>query len=347
MDSNRLYFMDALRGLGIILVVYFHIFAYYLHETTVLNEFFLLWRMPLFFFISGFFSFSLGYDIEKFRKRTSNRLKKQLYPTLIVCVLYTVTLAFLFPENGIKETVLHTIYDPAKRGYWFTYALVQVFILFAVLLYVLDRYNASKQKKGMVFLLIIALSILMIPFSQYGKESTSKILRLFWNIMSIEKTLPLIPFFFLGSLCNLYQHQFLKITGKPLFCCIMALMVALSISCFGLSTEVFFTRFVALACVVSFFVILKDYLNPQSVVGRYLVRLGKNTLPIYLFHFFVLLLCAAFFSELCITLNDIISNPIIEILVVTILSLIIIEVVMIVDRWISQISFLHKIIYSY
>lgn len=339
--------MDALRGLGIILVVYYHIFAYYLHETTVINEFFLLWRMPLFFFISGFFSFSLGYDIEKFRKRTGNRLMKQLYPTLIVCVLYTFTLVLLYPENGIKETVLHTIYDPAKRGYWFTYALVQVFILFAVLLYVLDRYNASRQKKGVVFLLIIALSILMIPFSQYGSESTFKITRLFWNIMSVEKTLPLIPFFFLGSLCNLYQHQFLKITGSPLFCCLMALMVALSIFIFGLRTEVFLTRFAALACVVSFFMLLKDYLGLQSVVGRYLVRLGRNTLPIYLFHFFILLLCAAFFSELCVTLNNIVSNPIIEILVVTILSLIIIEVVMIVDRWISQVSLLHKIIYSY
>ena len=58
--ANRLHYIDFLRGITMILVIYSHVnyklFANY--PESIINNIFITFRMPLFFFISGFFLYS-------------------------------------------------------------------------------------------------------------------------------------------------------------------------------------------------------------------------------------------------------------------------------------------------
>lgn len=55
--SNRLLHVDAIRGVTMLLVVYNHIVTFCLPSPclTEINSILLLFRMPLFFFISGYY----------------------------------------------------------------------------------------------------------------------------------------------------------------------------------------------------------------------------------------------------------------------------------------------------
>lgn len=77
-------------------------------------------RMPLFFFINGYFVYSNNYDWKLLAKRSKNRLLRQLYPTIIFWAFYC-----LLYENVQFDSLL----DSGKRGYWFTLVVVEMFFL--------------------------------------------------------------------------------------------------------------------------------------------------------------------------------------------------------------------------
>lgn len=83
MSANRLGYIDAIRGFTMILVVYGHVVIFLLeksaHLSSNVNEIFVLFTMPLFFFISVFFAYSANYDWKLFNRRSFNRIVKQLY----------------------------------------------------------------------------------------------------------------------------------------------------------------------------------------------------------------------------------------------------------------------------
>lgn len=58
-NNERLTYIDCLRGFGMILVVYQHILVIGLPEigSSWLNDIIITFRMPLFFFISGYVSY--------------------------------------------------------------------------------------------------------------------------------------------------------------------------------------------------------------------------------------------------------------------------------------------------
>ena len=71
-NKSRIEYMDLAKGICIIMVVLFHVAKLY-DDTLLVNRFFKLIRMPLYFFLSGFFfkSYSCFFD---FLKRKTNKL---------------------------------------------------------------------------------------------------------------------------------------------------------------------------------------------------------------------------------------------------------------------------------
>lgn len=71
-DSNngRIQYIDVLRGIAILLVLYSHSMVLMVSNTNLsnLNHIFLQFRMPLFFFISGFFTYSKDYSFSLLKK---------------------------------------------------------------------------------------------------------------------------------------------------------------------------------------------------------------------------------------------------------------------------------------
>ena len=89
----RLGWLDALRGFTMILVVTNHValksFGMQIRWSAAL-QFFLLFRMPLFFFISGFLAYKASrlWDARTLRELSLKKMRVQLIPTIVFFLLY-------------------------------------------------------------------------------------------------------------------------------------------------------------------------------------------------------------------------------------------------------------------
>lgn len=122
--KQRIGYIDALRGFTMFLVVYAHVMSRTglgLQETAVLS-FFRAFRMPMFFFISGFIAYKA---IEYFTAHEWARLLKrkafvQLVPTAIVFSVFQLA----FGHSPLE------FFQSGPGGYWFTLVLFEFFVVF-------------------------------------------------------------------------------------------------------------------------------------------------------------------------------------------------------------------------
>ena len=119
--DRRINYIDGVRGFTMLLVIYSHICLLGIHSTpprlSYINNIFLIFRMPLFFFISGFFVYSSTYTSGLLKQRSKNRLLRQLYPTLLIGAIFCT---FFYDANFIGMW-----YNQNKGGYWFTIVAVE------------------------------------------------------------------------------------------------------------------------------------------------------------------------------------------------------------------------------
>lgn len=141
MTNQRIGYIDAIRGFTMFLVVYNHVLlcSFQGGATWSVNEIFLTFRMPLFFFLSGFLMYKPGRFKEAGGLFTFLRKKGivQLLPTLIFSIVYALILSVSY-----KSLLL----DKAKCGYWFTYTLFFYFLIYAVGDYIISKFASGKSK---------------------------------------------------------------------------------------------------------------------------------------------------------------------------------------------------------
>ena len=88
--KNRIGYIDALRGMAMILVVYFHIAAYGFGSYEIgYNDIIERFRMPTFFFISGWLFYKAGriWDRQTITGMIRKKFMVQIIPTVIFMLL--------------------------------------------------------------------------------------------------------------------------------------------------------------------------------------------------------------------------------------------------------------------
>lgn len=119
MATKRLEYIDALRGFTMILVVFAHIINYGYHITDAkaetmdtFNNLFIRFRMPLFFFISGF----VLYKQERIWDKPfiKDFIKKKFFVQIVPTFIFLFLFAYLYNINYIGSL------SEMKSGYWFT-----------------------------------------------------------------------------------------------------------------------------------------------------------------------------------------------------------------------------------
>lgn len=266
-----------MRGLTMILVVYSHIVVLMLtppHLLSNVNEIFILFRMPLFFFISGYFAYSATYDWQLFKRRSLNRLVKQLYPTMIIW--------FIFCSLFMDGSWNNWISDTFKGGYWFTFVSVEMFFTVIPLLWILSIYKTS-AKTASVCLLLLCVIIEFIYLWIKNSELKTNLL----SIMSLWQYFKYIPFFIFGMIAKIQREQFHRLCSNAL--CVLAVFIVFVLS-------IIYPKYSLLgliSAVSGIFVIYSIFyffenLNKSSVskTFRIMAVLGSSTLEIYLLHYF-------------------------------------------------------------
>ena len=128
--KTRLEWLDALRGFTMLLVVANHVYGSTLNANTGRSMFMslcLMFRMPLFFFVSGFLAYKASM-VWTFRETLALMWKKakiQIIPTLVFMTTYVALVA-----NHFWEQLGHAWSMPTKSGYWFTLVLLEMFLVY-------------------------------------------------------------------------------------------------------------------------------------------------------------------------------------------------------------------------
>lgn len=198
--SKRIEFLDLAKGICIILVVVFHICAFYKVQTPA-ADFFKAFRMPLYFFLSGLF-FKTYSGFWNFCKRKTNKL---LIPFFFWYLLCSVCISLLVCHYfGVKLdqagscTLLGSLTNFivrenfANSAIWFLLCLFEVNILFYIVLLISERFFHSS---------IVSICIMTIMCGCLG--ITLGLMHI--NLpMYIDSSMSALPFFVFGYIINRY-----------------------------------------------------------------------------------------------------------------------------------------------
>ena len=192
MGKQRIEYIDAMRGFTMILVVYSHVCSMCLGDSWMgYNDVFFLFRLPCFFFISGWLFNPLK---GTFGSVTKHKFMVQIVPTLIFLLLLAPPPMF-FSKLGAT-----------KGGYWFTFVLFEFFIVSML---------STRFCKKWGLLIAVFISVSSFFYDAYYNRF---FVQLSWmkdivGFLSF-KTWRFYLFFYMGILVKRHFDVFLQLTSK-------------------------------------------------------------------------------------------------------------------------------------
>lgn len=295
-NKSRLQWLDALRGFTMILVVTFHVAQLGFGESmsrSAVHPWLLLFRMPLFFFVSGFLSYKAStlWTARTFGTMTLKKMKVQLIPTI---VFFVASCALL--DTNFLEAMHTKLYLPTKGGYWFTYVLLLMFIIY----YAFAWLESKLPKRSWIPITILwtlflgTYAILQIPpaMKWIGKPTVDWL-----NHTSVIQVMIYMQFFIFGNIVRRYWDKWQSLFDVSWF---FPLVILIIFVCSGEYLRwhnitggwEYVPRTLAsyslLLLVVMFFRHYKGWFTTEKHTGRVLQYVGKRTLDIYLLHYFFL-----------------------------------------------------------
>lgn len=306
--KKRIEWIDAMRGFTMILVVFNHIehFGYgYSSGIGDLRLFFGLFRMPLFFFVSGFIAyrasqiFCKGELLSSIRKKA----KVQLLPTAFFGVLFSLTCYATMRgyENPLRS-LASMIIDSSKNGYWFTIVLLEMFIVYYFVSFLAQQTNTIKKLPIYLILISVIFSIISFPLTNDNIVNDGSLSTDFYtlaqagiNVLSLNRLFYYFQWFAFGNIMSRYRESFFeKIDNKTCSSILIASFFVLFIFYKCINYEwinnslKILLGYLGLVIVVAFFYKNENSVKSDTVVGKSFQYIGKRTLDVYLLHFFLL-----------------------------------------------------------
>ncbi len=209
--NNRIFWLDALKGIGIILVVLGHMNIP--KELTIIIYSF---HMPLFFFISGYLFDDKKYLFDK-KKLFLNKASTLLWPfitftllSMFVTLLYkNFTYTELIDFLSINLINLFLANDSLNTPLWFLTALFSTELIFA---FVLEKY----KYKYFIFFIIFCLGLINSYLFQIKL------------ILNLHIAFIGLVFFILGW--NSKQINFIEIFKNKIYFIYMLILIVLFIT---------------------------------------------------------------------------------------------------------------------
>lgn len=334
--TKRIEYIDALRGFTMILVVAVHVYSLCFMQGNVkeydlsYNNFFGLFRMPLFFFISGFVFYKNDryWDFVTLKKFISNKIRVQLFSTLVFLFMFC-----LLYQRDIK----YSVFDSQKSGYWFTYALFIYFLLYIGLdkaIYMLSRKTTFSNHTIFISIVVGLLFFYFINNGVLLSILTPRVTSLF----SISKWQYFI-FFSFGCFIHKYYINFLELHNlRYVKGLALIIFVCTSICLFYQNNNhiLYIHNYIlklvtALLGIILVMILFKDnesHLSSSTKLGSCLQHIGKHTLDIYFLHYFFLPYNLEFIGEWL----DKNPNPLLEFCMSLSLALIVIVCCLLVSK---------------
>lgn len=305
--TKRMEWLDALRGFTMILVVAYHVgqmcFGMNLKTSTSM-PFVVLFRMPLFFFVSGFLVYKVGrqWSLGQLGTLVWKKFRIQVFPTLVFLCVFLIVRTPDFWE-GLQKAMC----SATKYGYWFTWALLIMFLVYYVAEYVIAAFSSTSLARRLkcacpwltANTVIVALWLLslaayetayMPTFFSYPKSE-------FMRYSSLIQVVYYLHFFLFGNIVRRYWDRFQRLMDSKWF--FPLLMVVAFVCC--ADTLKWHTlrmmwanlpRTVAMYSMMMVFVMFfranEHAFSHETRLGRTLQYIGVRTLDVYLLHFILM-----------------------------------------------------------
>ena len=337
--TKRIEYIDALRGFTMILVVTWHIYALcIMHIGDVLlfeeydlsyNNFFRLFRMPLFYFISGFVFYKLNrqWNIPTLKKFMTSKVRVQLFSTLVFFLLY----CWLYQKD-----IMYSIFELHKTGYWFTYVLFVYFVIY-IGIDMIICWICRKTPFNNITIITSILAGLILYYSINNGFLLNLLSPQMTTLLSILKWQYFI-FFSLGCLIHKYYDTFINVQrNNYVKGAILVLFVSCTICIFYQNSTVIiihnyilklFAGILGIVLVMFLFKEHESHFSNTTRLGKCLQYIGKHTLDIYFLHYFFLPYNMSYVGQWLLKY----PNPILEFFTSVILALIVISVCLLVSR---------------
>lgn len=334
-QKKRIGYLDALRGFTMFLVVFAHVefFGFGMHlGDSLIGSLFVTFRMPMFFFISGFIAFKLvEWDCSYYKMMMKKKALVQIIPTL-----FFFYLSSFFHGNDILS-----FFTKGPQGYWFTVVLFYMFVLYYSTMFLCRTRKPWVSDFVLVSLSIIGALTYIGSMKFYSLGS--------YPLLCLTNLSRYFEFFVLGNLCRKYQNRFFQFISceavkAVLFLSFLLLFILdwnntlISVSFLNIFNHEFVIRFIGLLFVFSIFYNYKAFFDGPTSIANTFRFIGQRTLDIYLIHYFLLPDLRYLKNALLGPLSS--QNTIIELSVVFILTTLIVLLCLVISFIIRSSSFL-------
>ncbi len=296
--TKRIEYIDALRGMTMILVVFSHVemTSFGITNPTFINSLFMSFRMPLFFFISGFIGYkaNIEWNLHTWWTMSKKKMLIQLIPTFVFGLIY----AYAYFGTDLQTFITHN----GKLGYWFTIALLEIFLIVYTTNVCLYNSNQNIHRKRMLIALILLSGGLFLTKIALKMHPA---LNEIGNILSLHHSFNYFQYFAFGYIGSMYKEDFNRLLeNKHISAAIIILFASLfyTKTCYvsthiGNSMDIWrildilleaFVGYFGLLVVYNTFKTYQDSFTSKTKVGSALQFIGKRTLDVYLLHYFLL-----------------------------------------------------------
>lgn len=335
MGMNQYYrpHLDALKGLAILLMVMGHVLAWsysdssFLHRqivalpsnlaySAIVYKIIYSFHMPLLFFVSGYLFFKTNDWTRNYLWIT---IKKR---TQRILIPYVITGFILLAYKGYY-------------GYWFLQVLYILNIIVAIEMYLLRKKKCNGLLE-VVMHILVWLFLLVIqkisPINDSGK------------ILYLSNLMSSYPAFVCGVMMKKYDmEQMLKnqYVNIGMLCVFIVSFIGFEyLDLQGVSFHLL--RFIRYIALIIFLWNLFVYYSDRMENG-FLSYLGKITLQIYLFHLFFVMIFSQV-GDFIVSINDMCTNVVFQILYSLIISLVSIFFCIIVSKVLLANKFLNTLL---
>lgn len=267
--------MDALKCLGIILVIRGHVEIFglgisqtYEYMSRLMTYSF---NMPIFFFISGYFAYKENMSIGSIHKNIWNKFLYLVLPAVAFSLYY----------NFISGSALVAFINEGFDKYWFTITLFLCFLLY----YLVRLTVSAKRWQGMMMILLSLVGIGYLSFfSRYEVP-----------LLDLNHLTKYFQYFTLGMLAKMYHKRYVRLlTNQALITTATIGFFVLLVVLFQCSMPSFIhhtlrdlvLRYMGTFMIIALFFKYKEVFCQETKVNRLISYIGRYTLPIYLLQYF-------------------------------------------------------------
>lgn len=281
MIQQRYDFIDKMKGLAMIFVVMCHTYIFSFANSDFYGYSFVMsMELQIFMFCSGFLLYK-PYVVGKKEgfKILAIKVRKLLIPFMLWGSLFTVFYAYKLHDEISINTLINNYINrfwgaDIKNGYWYLFVLA-FFIS-------VEKIAGLRKQRNLIFDLLICLCIYMVFIAVW------KLGGIYSSFISSYMWVLYYPFFILGYMVRKHKLQKFMLLDISYTFALIGYVLFFFIT--GLPDYILTIRNRLLLPLFAIIVIQKllvERENRKLFIDKALRYFGKNTLDIYVFHYFI------------------------------------------------------------